>query len=75
MAHSPLASPARPWANAGDPVLLEDQKLRAIGKRHNKSPAQICIRYQIQRGVAVIPKSGNPKRIKENFEVGTILLD
>lgn len=68
-AYSPLGSKDRPWAKAGEPALLEDTKLMEIGKRHGKSPAQVCIRWQIQRGLSVIPKSANPARIKENFDV------
>ena len=33
---------------------------------HGKSPAQVLLRWQIQAGIAVIPKSANPARIEEN---------
>jgi len=67
--YSPLGSKDRPWAKAGEPSLLEDPALIEVGKKYNKSPAQVCVRWQIQRGLVVIPKSSNPDRLKANSEV------
>ncbi|MEO1010273.1 MAG: aldo/keto reductase [Bacteroidota bacterium] len=44
-------------------------ELIAIGEAHHKSAVQITLRWLIQRGVAAIPKSVNPKRILQNFEL------
>ncbi|XP_018426634.1 PREDICTED: estradiol 17 beta-dehydrogenase 5-like [Nanorana parkeri] len=57
------------WVDQSSPLLLEDLVLAEIGKKYNKTPANIAIRYQIQRGVVAITKSYNPDRIKENFKV------
>lgn len=48
---------------------LEDEAIVAIAKAHQVSPAQVCIRWQVQRGVVVIPKSATESRIKSNFQV------
>jgi len=47
----------------GDPRLLQ------LAKKYNKTAAQIILRWDIQHGVSPIPKSSNPARLKENFDV------
>ncbi|XP_065335513.1 aldo-keto reductase family 1 member B1-like [Cloeon dipterum] len=68
-AYSPLGSPDRPWAKPGEPGLLDDKKLKEMASKLGKSVAQLVIRYQVERGNVVIPKSVHKERMAENFNV------
>lgn len=50
-------------------LLLRDPVINEIAKAHNKSAAQIIIRWHIQKGFSVIPGASNPDYIKENIDV------
>ena len=66
-AYSPLGSADRPWAKETEPILMEDPRIIEVANKHGKSVAQVLINYQVDRGVAVLPKSVTPQRIKDNF--------
>lgn len=68
-AYSPFAAPDRSFAEANEPLVLEDPKLKELADKYKKSPAQVALRYQIQRGHIVIPKSVTKSRIQENFNI------
>ena len=53
----------------GGKGILENDVLVSIGKRYGKTPAQIILRWDIERGIATIPKSVSKERIEENFDV------
>lgn len=54
---------------ADDPIVMEDPVLNEVAATHKKSPQQVAIKYQIQRGLSVIPKSTTPARVGQNFDV------
>ncbi|MEU4658301.1 aldo/keto reductase [Streptomyces sp. NPDC023723] len=55
--------------------LLEVPAIVAIGQKHGRSPAQVVLRWHLQTGNVVIPKSVTPSRIKENIDVFDFSLD
>ena len=60
-AWSPLA--------AGQGRLLENETLRTIATTHNKSVAQVVLRWLVQRNIVPLVKSANPQRMKENLDI------
>jgi 2,5-diketo-D-gluconate reductase A len=57
------------WAPIAQGKVLDDPVLNEIGDRLGKSPAQVALRWHIERGNIVFPKSTTPARIKENFDL------
>jgi 2,5-diketo-D-gluconate reductase A len=55
--------------------LLDDTVLTALAHKHGKTPAQIVLRWHIQNGFVVIPKSVTPSRIEENISIFDFKLD
>lgn len=62
------------WGD-GKRSVMTDPTIAAIAADHGKSPAQVMLRWGIQQGRSVIPKSVNPARIAENFDVFDFALD
>nr|AAH51128.1 4921521F21Rik protein [Mus musculus] len=57
------------WIEENAPYLLEDPTLCAMAEKHRQTPALISLRYLLQRGIVIVTKSFNEKRIKENLKV------
>ena len=62
---------AEAWAPFGEGRggLFEDPVLAAIGQKYGKTPAQVILRWHLQRGVVVIPKSTHIERMRQNLDV------
>ncbi|XP_072256248.1 aldo-keto reductase family 1 member C3-like isoform X2 [Pyxicephalus adspersus] len=57
------------WIEPNSPVLLEDPKLKDIAKKLGRTPAQVAMRYLLQRGIVVLAKSYTPERIRSNLQI------
>lgn len=61
----------QPWSplGNGNAGLLDNAELKKIGEKYSKTVAQVILRWHLQEGFCVIPKSVTPSRIEENFNV------
>jgi 2,5-diketo-D-gluconate reductase A len=67
--HRELAIATEAWSPLGQSSDLRHSTIRAIAERVGRTPAQVVIRWHLQIGNIVIPKSTTPARIAENFDV------
>ncbi|WP_234041979.1 aldo/keto reductase [Persicirhabdus sediminis] len=76
-AYCPLGSPDRPDFLKADkePVLLEDEHVAKLAKKHDCSIAQVLLAWAMERGTSVIPKSVNKNRLQQNLESVNVHLD
>lgn len=63
------------WSPLGQGKLLDHAVIGKIAAKHGRTPAQVIIRWHIDSGLVVIPKSVTPSRIEENFKVFDFKLD
>lgn len=66
-AYAPMGSPG--GTSGKSRQLLKDPVLNMIAEKLGKSPAQVALRWGLQMGHSVLPKSTNEGRLKENFDV------
>jgi 2,5-diketo-D-gluconate reductase A len=57
------------WSPIAQGECLDDGAIEDVAARHGRTPAQVVLRWHIQRGNVVFPKSSTPERIRENFEI------
>jgi 2,5-diketo-D-gluconate reductase A len=67
--HDRLGIATEAWGPLGRGTLLAHPTITGIAESYDRTPAQVLIRWHIQLGNIVIPKSVNPKRIASNFDV------
>ncbi len=63
------------WSPIAQGEVLDDQAIAGIAEEHGKTPAQVVLRWHVERGNIVFPKSVTPERIRENFEIFDFELD
>jgi 2,5-diketo-D-gluconate reductase A len=73
--HDELGIVTESWSPLGQGRLLEDPTIGKIAAKHGKTPAQAIIRWHLDSGLMVIPKSVTPSRIQQNFDVLDFKLD
>lgn len=57
------------WSPIAQGAVLDEPILKSIGEKYGKSAAQVTLRWHIQLGYIVFPKSVNPERMKQNIEI------
>ncbi|MEN8816638.1 MAG: aldo/keto reductase [Nonlabens sp.] len=75
--YSPLGSGDRSegMKQENEPNMLENETIKSIASKHDASPGQVLINWSAHRGTAVIPKSTNEGRIKENLAAAAVNFD
>ncbi|MGV9451693.1 aldo/keto reductase [Streptomyces sp. NPDC003635] len=67
--HAELGIATEAWSPLAQGAVLGDEAIVSLARRHGKSPAQVVLRWHLQLGNVVIPKSVTPERIRENLDV------
>lgn len=57
------------WSPIAQGRVLTDETLHTVGEEHGKSTAQVALRWHIQRGDIIFPKSSNPGRMAQNLDI------
>ncbi|HEY8617425.1 aldo/keto reductase [Phenylobacterium sp.] len=73
--HASLGIATEAWSPLGQGRLLEDPVVRQAAEKHGRTAAQVIIRWHLDNGLIVIPKSVNETRIRANFDVFDFQLD
>ena len=63
------------WSPLGRAQILDEPSLDRIARKHGRTPAQVVIRWHLDSGLIVIPKTVRPERLRENVAVFDFALD
>lgn len=72
--YSPLGAPAHPQFTPESRLAINEEHIHRVARRHQRTPAQVMIRYQLQRGNIAITRSITNDRIISNFDVFNFIL-
>jgi 2,5-diketo-D-gluconate reductase A len=73
--HDEMGIRTESWSPLGRAQFLDEPTIKSVAEKYGKSPAQVIIRWHLDSGLIVIPKSVRPERIRENIEVFDFKLD
>ncbi len=73
--HERLGIHTESWSPLGQGQILRNSTLVEIAAKHGISPAQVIVRWHLDSGLIVIPKTVNPERLRENIDVFGFKLD
>lgn len=73
--HAKVGIKTEAWSPLGQGQVIKDPIIAKIAQKYGKTPAQVILRWHLDNGLIVIPKSVTPSRIAENFDVFDFKLD
>ena len=73
--HDELGVRIESWSPLGQGAVADDPALGRIGAKHGKTPVQVVLRWHVEQGLVVIPRSRSPDHIAENRDVLDFALD
>jgi 2,5-diketo-D-gluconate reductase A len=69
LVHSSMGIATEAWSPLAQGAVLEDSTITSIAEARDRTPGQVVLRWHLQLGNIVIPKSVTPERIKQNFDL------
>ncbi len=73
--HTAMGIQIESWSPLGQGALADDAALQRIANKHGKTPAQVVLRWHVQEGLQIIPRSRTPAHIAQNIDIFDFALD